>query len=117
MFMDAQALFLDNAAYNATVNAIDLGAVRPRGKQVKCFIHCKNGDMGGMTALAVTDGATSAAGDAYKSYTLSAAALNAGTFFFTLDADVARYVKIALTGATAGTGITAGVVLDEHSNF
>lgn len=117
MLMDKQAMFLDDAAYNATPGVLDLGAVRPRGKQVKCFIHCSEGDMAGMTLLTVLDGATSSPATAYKSYTLTAATLNTGEpFFFTLDADIARYCTIALTSASAGTGITAGVVMDEQSN-
>lgn len=117
MIIDALSLWYDNAAYNDAVTVLDLKTARPGpGMPYHCFIACANGDMGGMTALTVTDGATNSAADGHKVYTLTAAELNAGVFNFELSPDTARYVKLALTGANAGTGITAGIVPGHQTN-
>jgi len=117
MIIDALNLWYDDAAYDASVTVLDLGTTRPGpGEPYRCFITCANADMAGLTALTVTDGATNAAADGHKVYTLLAATLNLGTFFFELSPDTARYVKLALTGASAGTGITAGLVTGQQTN-
>lgn len=119
MIYDALVLWHNAAAYNASVTAIDLGSVRPGpGERLQCFVSCENGDMAGLTAITVTDGATDTAADACAVFSLTAAALNAaGTFFFDLPHDIARYVKIALTGSSAGTGITSGLVTGKQNNL
>ena len=120
MLLDNELMMLDNAAYNATPDVLDLGALQSLGKgaRVKGFISCAGGDMAGMTGLEIlSEEADSSPDVVIETHTLADSAINAGPYYFTIDASLARYVTINLAGTvTAGTGIYCGLILDEQSN-
>lgn len=111
MIFDDEGLFLDNALFSDASEVIDLGAGGSSGKgEPKGIFVIGNGDSAGVTAITVTDGATTAAADACMVVTCTSAELNAGGIQLWLPSSVARYVKIALTGASAGYH-TAGLAM------
>lgn len=117
--IDKALLFLDNAAYNATPAVIDLGTVtNPGGSDfpLEGFISCPAGDAAGVTALVIKTGSTTSPTTTVATIVLTAAQMNTGNRKFTMPSDgMLRYCTIALTGASAGTTITCGLVLDNQS--
>jgi hypothetical protein len=111
MILEDEGLFFDNAAFGDASAVVDLGAGSSPGKgEPKGIFVIGNGDSAGVTAITVTDGATTAAADACMVVTCTSAELNAGGIQFYLPSSVARYVKLVLTGASAGYH-TAGITM------
>ena len=102
MILDKNTMFADDLAYNGTSTVIDLQAVGAgKGEPIKIWAQGSS-DLATVTGLTITDGATSTAANALMTYTCT---LAGKTVEFELPSDVARYVKITLTGQsiTAGT--------------
>ena len=118
MIFDKTLLFFDSAAFNATVNVLDLrNAFRPEGDMtsIKGRIVCAGGNAAGATALTIITGTTNNPATTIATLPMTHTQMNAG-FNFTIPADnLKRYLKIGITGISAGTKITAGLVLDTQT--
>lgn len=102
MLLDKNAMFADDLAYNGTAAVIDLATVRPGpGQPVKIWVQGSAG-LTACTGFTVTDGATSAAGDAFLTYVCT---LPGKIVELELPSDVARYVTLTLT---TGSSLSAG---------
>ena len=112
---DKQMMFLDEDAYDTTPEVLDLGITfHPgAGNMLKGRISSSQGDVAGMTAMVIKTGSTAAtATTTIATLPITAAMVNAGhNFSMPLD-ELQQFATIALTGATAGTGITAGLQWD-----
>ena len=111
MILETDQLFFDAAAYNATSAIVDLGTTTPgKGKPIALFISAA-ADSANNTAVVVTMGtAYNSAATACMTISITSAMMNkSGGVVFYLPSFVTRYVKLTLTGATAGT-YTAGVM-------
>jgi len=118
--LDKSLLFLDNEAYNATPKVIDMGtSFNPgHGTRLQGFISSGPGDVAGLTALVIKTGATSgAATTTVDTIVMTHTQVNTGSGRkFSIPTDgLQQFVTITLTGASAGTGITAGLALDVQS--
>lgn len=109
MILDKNTMVADGLAFDGTPTVIDLGAVRPGpGNPIKMFVS-STAAMAGATGVAVTDGSTVAAADALLTHV---ATLDGGALVeFELPSDVARYVKVALTGTVTAGAWSCGVIL------
>jgi hypothetical protein len=116
--IDKSLLFLDAAAYNATPAVIDLGTTFNPGENfpLEGFISCPAGDCAGVTALVIKTGSTTSPTTDVATIVMTAAQINTGNRRFTMpSAGMLRYCTISLTGASAGTTLTCGLVLDNQS--
>jgi hypothetical protein len=113
-FQDKELLFLDDEDYDASPAVIDIGyAFQPgSGYQLRGRVSCAGGDAAGTTALVITTGATSGLGTTVATLPMTHTQMNAGFNFNLPITGLLRYIGISLTGASAGTGITAGLALD-----
>ena len=113
-FLDKELLFLDGEAYNATPAVLDIGyAFQPgSGAQLRGRISCAGEDAAGATHLVITTGATSGLGTTIATLPMTHTQMNAGFNFNIPITGLLQFVTISLTGASAGTGITAGLALD-----
>ena len=108
MILDKDTMFANDLAYNGSPSVVDLGSVKPaRGGEFQIFVTGSS-DLAGVTGITITDGATSAAADAFASHT---ATLAGKTIKFTVPSDIARYMKVALAGTPSAGSWSAGVVL------
>lgn len=110
--LDKSLLWLDNAAYNATPVVLNLGtAFNPGGeKKLKGFVKCSGKNMAGTTALVIKTGTTSGtASTTIATIPMTHTQANKGFNFELPITDLKQYVDIAFTGASAGTGIYAGL--------
>ena len=111
MILENDQLFFNAAAYDATSAIVDLGTTTPgKGKPICLFISAAN-DSAGVTAVVVTMGTVyNSAATACMTVSITSAMINkAGGAFFYLPSFCTRYVKLTLTGTSAGTN-TAGVL-------
>jgi hypothetical protein len=111
MLLDKLAMFADDLAYDGTSTVVDLQSVRPGpGEPVKIWIQ-GSASLTACTGVAITDGATSSAADAFLTYVCT---LPGKIVQLELPSDVARYVKLTLTtGSSLSAGTwSAGVTLE-----
>jgi len=102
-------MFADDLAYNGSATVIDLQAVGAgKGQPVKFWIQGSS-NLAGATGVTITDGTTTAAADAFISWTC---ALAGKVLEFTLPSDANRYVKLALAGSPSAGTWSAGITLD-----
>jgi len=116
MIFDKQTMWADDDAYDMASPAVDLGAGWPKGPGEVILVNVRGKDLtvdvGGQYYVTVTssnDGVSY--GNEMEVGMGLITALNGG-LTFGLSSAVSRYVKIELTGFTAGTwtcGIVAGV--------
>ena len=109
MILDKSTMLADDLAYNGTPTVLDLQAVRAgKGEPIRLWAQGSS-DLATVTGLTIVDGATSSPSDALMTYVCT---LAGKIVEFELPSDVARYVKVTLTGSsiTAGTW-SCGVVV------
>jgi len=112
MLLDNETMFGDGAAYNASVT-LDLGAIRPGpGKPIKCFFTTDS-TLTGASVVQVLDAAVLPADEPVLAFVPPAVG---ATTEFELPSDVLQFVKLSITGASAGS-FTAGIVMDVQTNL
>ena len=121
MIFDKLNEFMDAAAYNATPTVVDLGPEfdAGRGHPMKISVNCGGGDMAGLTAIEVHCDDSNPPTTVVQTVAAAPADVNGKVFSFYITPDQkfkGRYMDIALTGASAGTMITAGIVHDAQTN-
>jgi hypothetical protein len=119
MILDKQLLFMDNGAFGDTPAVLNLGnTFRPEGAigDIKGRVVCAAGDAAGTTALVLKTGTTAGgASTTIATYPMTHTQMNKGFNFVVPPDNLKQYLTIAFTGISAGTKITAGLVLDTQT--
>jgi hypothetical protein len=119
MFRDKALTFFENAAFDAESQVIDFSiADSAVGEPVSVFFQ-GGADIVATSGLVIElQEAEDGAGPFAPRMTLSVSEREAkGLIKFAIPHPARRYAKLVLTGATAGTNINSGIILDTQLGF
>jgi hypothetical protein len=117
MFLDNALMFFKDAAFDAAPVELDLGVANVgRGEPLKIFFGA-GGDLAGSVVLTL-ESATESGGtyNPLQEWAISETNAKEGAaMYFPFPSE--QYLRLTMSGPTAGTNINCGVVLDAQSGM